>query len=110
MHAQRIFNALNAGLAISSKYTGLFFEDIKRDTTVITYYYNSDGKVHNDDGPAIVTRVDGLVTCQKFVSRGDDITDTIEDLKEQGAISGGLSSDGEYIFSDADKFTIGLSL
>lgn len=110
MMAQRVFNAINAGLKISTKYNDLFFEELVRADTTITYYYNQDGKIHNTHGPAIVTRENGIVTRQKFVCRGVAYDDLIQSLVDSQSIELLTDDSGEITFSETDKFTITMAM
>lgn len=119
MKSNRVFNALNAGLSISTKYKDLFFDTAwKGDLEIITYY-NENGKLHNEQGPAIVHRAhrtshSGVKTVdtarQYFYVNGIDRSAEIHELINAGAIGQHGWDEGCYNFDAADQFTIAMAL
>lgn len=110
MYATRVFDPINAGLIESAKYPGLFYEIATQGKKQITYYYNTNGQIHNLSGPAIVTTIDGVVTDQKFVKAGNDYTSIVNELKAANVLELIPTDNGEFVFSESDLFTIGIAV
>lgn len=110
MSTNAILNALNASLVMSSRYPGLLLDKTERtDGSTLYYYYNQNGKLHNDAGPAVVVfNKHDLVETELWYHEGEHVSVAIKEIIEEAGIE--RCNDGFYNLTEAEQLTIAMAL